>query len=58
MEKGLKSKNGTVLSEQREVRSRWKDYFRGLLQVDARGVSIERDESVVDDIAEEEIRRK
>ena len=33
-----------MLTEQREVRSRWKDYFTGLLEVDGRSVSVESDE--------------
>ena len=42
------------MTEQREVRSRWKDYFRGLLEVDGRSET----NSMVDEIPEEEKRRK
>ena len=31
-----------MLTEQREVRSKWKDHFRGLLKVDAGSLSVER----------------
>ena len=47
------------MTEQKEVRSRWKDYFKGLLKVNARSVLVEREtKSMEDEIAEEEIRRK
>ena len=59
---GIESEDGTLLTEQREVRNRWKDYFMGLVEGEVRGAdmrsdSVGRDRSVVEEITEEEIRR-
>ena len=59
---GIESEDGTLLTEQREVRNRWKDYFRGLLDREVRDVDTrrgwaERDRSMADEITEDEIRR-
>ena len=34
----IKSKDLTLLMEQRKVKKRWKNYFRGLLEGEARGM--------------------
>ena len=52
----------TLLTEQREVRNRWKDYSKGLLEGEVRGAdmrsdSVGRDRSIVEEITEEEITR-
>ena len=59
---GIENEVGTLLTEQREVRYRWKDYFRGLLDgeerdVDTKSESAERDGNMADEITEAEIRR-
>ena len=60
---GVKSENGTLLTEQREVRNRWKEYFRGLLdgevsEADVSSCSEERDGCMAEEITEEKIRRE
>ena len=59
---GVKSKDGTLLTENDEVKNRWKEYFRELFdceerEIDTRTEAEEREEKVSDEITEDEVRR-
>ena len=60
---GIESEDGTLLTEQREVRNRWKDYLKALLEGEVRGSDMRSDKvgrgrSIVEKITEEEIKKK
>ena len=59
---GDESKDGTLLTENDEVKNRWKEYFRELFdceerEIDTRTEAEEREEKVSDEITEDEVRR-
>ena len=62
MKLGVESKDGTLLTENDEVKNRWKEYFRELFdceerEIDTRTEAEEREEKVSDEITEDEVRR-
>ena len=59
---GVESKDGILLTENEEVKNRWKEYFRELLNGEEREISIRREdeegeEEMPDEITEDEVRR-
>ena len=58
---GIESKDGTLLTENGEVKNRWKEYFRELFDGEESEIGtrreVEESEEVADEITEEEVRR-
>ena len=61
LELEVESKDGTLLTENDEVKNRWKEYFRDLFdceerEIDTRTEAEEREEKVSDEITQDEVR--
>ena len=59
---GVESKDGILLTENEEVKNRWKEYFRELFNGEEREIGTRREdeeseEEMPDDITEDEVRR-
>ena len=62
MKLGVESKDGILLTENEEVKNRWKEYFRELFNGEEREIGTRREyeeseEEMPDDIREDEVRR-